>query len=140
MKLDVARTIEKLGLEPIILHEQSNKGRDILTKFKDHSDVVFAVVILSPDDVGGLKPSSRDLPDPTDYLRPRARQNVVFELGYFIAKLPTHCVVAIKPPGEFEMPSDYPVIYIDYDKAGHWRYDLVKELKAADYQVSADSL
>ena len=76
----VARFLEKLALEPIILHEQPNKGRTIIEKFEDYADVGFAVVLLTPDDVGAIKDREADL-------RPRARQNVVFEFGYFIGKL-----------------------------------------------------
>ena len=52
MKLAVARTLEKLGLDAIILHEQPNLGKTIIEKFSDHADVSFAVVLLSPDDMG----------------------------------------------------------------------------------------
>ena len=84
----VARFLEKLELEPIILHEQPNKGRTIIEKFEDYADVRFAVVLLTPDDVGAVK-------DRADDLRPRARQNVVFEFGFFIGKLGRERVCAL---------------------------------------------
>ena len=44
MKQSVARTIENLELEPVILHERPDKGRTIIKKFEDYADVSFAVV------------------------------------------------------------------------------------------------
>ena len=72
MKQAVARIISKLNLEPIILHEQPDGGRTIIEKFEKYADVDFAVILLTPDDLcEGMH---------------RARQNVIMELGYFIAK------------------------------------------------------
>lgn len=105
----VARFLDKLGIKPIILHEQPNKGRTLIEKFEQHGDVPFAVVLLTPDDVGGVDPDS---------LRPRARQNVVLELGYFIGKLGRAKVVALKK-GEIEEPTDIlGVAYVKYDDGG----------------------
>ena len=76
-KQTVARFLEKLDLKPIILHEQPNKGKTIIEKLLEHANVAaFAVVILTPDDLG----SSADSPGTQ---RPRSRQNVVLELGLF---------------------------------------------------------
>jgi predicted nucleotide-binding protein len=77
-KVEVARFLERVGFEAIILHEQANRGRTIIEKVEMHSDVGFAVVLLTPDDEGGKRGNST---------RPRARQNVVLELGYFIGRL-----------------------------------------------------
>lgn len=83
----VARFLEKLGVEAVILHEQASGGRTIIEKLEHYGDVDFAVVLLTGDDVGAAKAAS-------DQLQPRARQNVVLELGYFVGKLggppPTH--------------------------------------------------
>jgi predicted nucleotide-binding protein len=98
MKESVARFLEKLDLRPIILHEQPNKGRTVIEKFEAHSDVGFAVVLLTPDDVGGLASSP-------DKLSRRARQNVILELGYFIGKLGRAKVCALYKEG-VEIPSD----------------------------------
>ena len=73
----VARYVEKLKFEPIILHEQASRGRTVIEKIEAHSDVGFAVVLLTPDDFGGEKGEQ-----PKD----RARQNVVLELGYFVGE------------------------------------------------------
>ena len=73
----VARLLEQQGLEPIVLHEQPNEGRTIIEKFEDFADVRFAVVLLTPDDEGRKRDSDLKL-------KSRARQNVVFEFGYFV--------------------------------------------------------
>ncbi len=77
----MAHLISRIGLEPIILHEQPNRGRTIIEKFFDHSDVGFTVVLLSPDDKSGLASES---PDKYKF---RARQNVIMELGFFLGRL-----------------------------------------------------
>jgi hypothetical protein len=71
-KETVARFLSKIGLEPVILHEQPNKGRTIIEKFQDYSDVSYAIVLLTPDDIGAAFKKK-------ETLSPRARQNVVFE-------------------------------------------------------------
>jgi hypothetical protein len=84
----VARFIEHLGLHPIILHEQADRGRTIIEKFEHHSDVGFAVVLLTPDDMGHPK-------DEPPKSNPRARQNVIFELGFFFGMLNCSRVCAL---------------------------------------------
>ena len=122
----VARFVSKLDLHPVVLHEQASQGRTVVEKLEAHGDVGFAIILLTPDDVGGRDPSS---------LRPRARQNVVLELGYFLGRLQRRRVCAVHK-GDLEMPSDYMgVIYIPFDTAGGWRLKLAKELKAAGLPV-----
>ena len=136
MKQAVARTLEKLGLQPIVLHEQPDKGLTVIEKFVDYSDVGFAVVCLSPDDMAHPKGS------PPEKARPRARQNVVLELGFFLGKLGRQKVLALHKEVEgFEMPSDYAgVLFKPYDAAGNWRFQLVQELAACGYAVDANKL
>lgn len=136
MKESTARTLTALGLEPLILHEQANKGRTIIEKFTDYSDVSFAIVLMSPDDTAYPTGSS------PDKARPRARQNVIMELGFFLAKLGRQRVLPLYRGGrDFEMPSDYAgVVYTPYDDSGHWRFKLVQELKACGFDVDANAL
>ena len=102
-----ARFLEKLGLEAIILHEQPNAGRTIIEKVETFAGVAFAVVLLTPDDVGGIASNP-------PALNPRARQNVILELGYFIGRLGRAHVAALLK-GDVEKPSDYDgVVYIYY--------------------------
>ncbi len=128
----VARTLDKLGLNPIILHEQPNAGKTIIEKFESNSNVGFAVILLTDDDEGKAK-TEMDLKN-------RARQNVVLELGYFIGKLGRARVLPLYSEG-VELPSDiHGLLYVPIDKADTWKFALVKELKAAGYSVDANSI
>jgi len=132
-KLSVARFLERLGIEVVILHEQPNGGRTIIEKFEDYSDVSFAVVLLTPDDLGGPKNSPEEL-------LPRARQNVIFELGFMIGKLGRERVCALHK-GEVEIPSDFSgVLWIRMDAGGAWQFKLAKEIKAAGFEVDLNKL
>jgi predicted nucleotide-binding protein len=117
----VARFISKLGLQLIILNEQPSSGKTIIEKFEDSAEEVgFAVVLLTPDDWGYPN-------DKPEEIKPRARQNVVLELGYFLAKLGRSRVCALYK-GNVELPSDYDgVIYLKMDS--HWQIDLAKEIR-----------
>lgn len=129
----LARFLEKLGLEAIILKEQPDQGRTIIEKFEDTAeDIGFAVVLLTPDDLGAaVKAESPDT---------RARQNVIFELGYFAGKLGRGRVCLLRK-GQVEIPSDlYGVIYTDMDAADGWQTKLVRELKAAKLDFDANRL
>lgn len=127
-KESVARFIEKLGLSAIILHEQPASGRTVIEKFERYSDVAFAVVVLTPDDVGATLRKREDL-------RPRARQNVIFELGFFVGKLGRNKVCALFRE-DVEIPSDYNgVCYIPVDRNGAWRTQLASELRAAGLHI-----
>ena len=131
-KHQVARLIGDLGLEPVILDEQADRGRTIIEKFEQEAEEVrFAVILLTADDEGRLRGEEAAL-------KPRPRQNVIFELGYFRGALGPNRVCALKK-GEVERPSDYDgVIYISLDDAGGWKLRLVKELQEAGYDVDAN--
>jgi predicted nucleotide-binding protein len=135
MKQAIARTLARLGLQPIILHEQPNQGKTLIEKFERRADVQFAAILLSPDDMGYVKTAS------ADHAQARPRQNVILELGYFVGKLTKERVFALKREGDLELPNDIAgLVYTPYDAAGHWRFELVRELKAAGYTVDANSL
>lgn len=122
----VARFLERLGFEPIILHEQASGGRTVIEKIEAHRDVGFAVVLLTPDDVGGSKGGASE---------PRARQNVILELGYFMGLLGRSHVCALKR-GELEVPSDFEgVVYVPLDNSGGWKQALGKELEEAGFEI-----
>lgn len=122
----VARFIEHIGFDAIILSEQANQGRTIIEKIEAHDDVGFAVVLLTPDDVGGQT---------ADSLRPRARQNVLLELGYFIAHLGRERVCTLAK-GDLEIPTDFAgVVWEQLDDGGAWKATLARELKATGYAI-----
>jgi predicted nucleotide-binding protein len=133
-KTEVARTIEKVGLEAIILHEQANEGKTIIEKFeRDATQVDFAVVIFTPDDIGYPK-------NKTTEKKPRARQNVVLELGYFSGIL-GRSNVCVLYKDDIEVPSDYlGVVYINLDREGSWKFKLAKELKQAGLSIDLNKL
>jgi predicted nucleotide-binding protein len=123
----VARYLHALGFDPVILHEQANQGRTVIEKIEAEKDVKFAVVLLTPDDVG------RSVKE--DELKPRARQNVLLELGYFIGYLGRANVCALKR-GDVDIPSDFAgVVWEKMDDGGGWRLALARELKAAGHEV-----
>ena len=125
----VVRFLEKLKLNPIILHEQPNKGRTIIEKFVDYSNVSFAVVLLTGDDRGGLKDAA------FDSQQLRVRQNVILELGFFLGKLGRERVCALYENG-VEIPSDYDgVIFLPLDSGGAWRMALAREIKEAGLPI-----
>ncbi|WP_417069211.1 TIR domain-containing protein [Niveibacterium terrae] len=122
----VARFLERVGLEAIILHEQANQGRTVIEKVIAHGDVGFAVVLLTPDDEGCIKGGSPG---------PRPRQNVLLELGYFIGRLGRDKVCALKR-GDLEIPSDFAgVVWEAMDSGGAWKQALARELVAAGHSI-----
>jgi len=132
IKHNVARVLERLKLNPIILHEQSNEGLTVIEKFEKHSNVAFAVILLTYDDFGNAK--SLELKNK------RARQNVILELGYFIAKLGRKSVLPLYEEG-VELPSDISgVLYTKIDESENWKFRLVKELKAAGFNANANDI
>ena len=123
----VARFVERLGLEPVILHEQASKGMTIIEKIEANSDVGFAIVLYTPDDKGN-KADEAD----RGQLNDRARQNVVFEHGYLVAKLKRSNVVPLMG-GRVEIPSDISgVVYVEDT---NWQVEVAKEMLAAGYEI-----
>lgn len=122
----VARFLERIGLEAIILHEQASQGRTVIEKVVAHGNVGFAVVLLTPDDEGCAKGGEPE---------PRARQNVLLELGYFIGRLGRDKVCALKR-GTLEIPSDFAgVVWETMDSSGGWKQALARELVAAGHSI-----
>jgi predicted nucleotide-binding protein len=120
------QSLERIGFEAVILHEKANQGRTVIEKIEAHSDVGFAVVLLTPDDDGCLK---------GDAPQPRARQNVLLELDYFLGKLSRERVCTLKV-GEVEIPSDWVgVVDEPFDSGGGWKQTLASELQAAGYEI-----
>jgi predicted nucleotide-binding protein len=132
-KESIARFIEKIGLVPIILHEQPNIGRTIIEKFERFSDVNYAIVLFTPDDEA--YPVGQE-----NIKKRRARQNVVLELGYFIGKLGRKRVCALYVEGT-EMPSDFQgILYIKLDNEGGWKVNLAQELLEGGMMVNLKKL
>lgn len=129
---EIARTsvvafLESKGLLGVVLHEQPNMGRHLLTKFIQEADLAtFAVILMTDDDVGSVRGGRQ---------APRARQNVILELGYFLSHLGQARVCALITPG-LETPSDFDgIVYISMDADGRWQKELLRELRAAKLPI-----
>lgn len=132
IKEKVARTLEKLKLNPIILNEQSNEGQTIIEKIEKYSNVGFAIVLLTYDDFGNVKSNN--------IKNKRARQNVILELGYFLAKIGRKNVMPLYENG-VELPSDISgVLYTIIDETENWKLRLIKELKTAGFKINANDI
>ena len=131
-KQTVARFLEKCGFEAVILHEQVDGGRTIIEKIEYYTDVIFAIVLYTPCDIGRAKEEKKG--------RARARQNVVFEHGYLIGKLGRNRVCALIKD-EVETPGDISgVIYKNMDSAGAWKTEILKEMKDIGIAIDASKL
>ena len=133
-KETIARFVENLGIEATILHEQANRGQTIPEKFEEHADGAgFAIILLTPDDVGALQ-------DEANNLKPRARQNVVLELGYFWRGLGRERMCVLYKEG-VELPSDiHGILYVPMDSSNGWQLQLAKEMKQAGLPIDLNKL
>lgn len=111
------------------MHEQANEGKTLIEKLEKHSDVGYAFVILTPDDVGTNINNKENL-------KPRARQNVVFEFGMFVGKIGRSKVCCLFK-GDIELPSDlHGLVYLPFSESlNEIQIDIIKELKAAGYEI-----
>lgn len=131
-KQRTARFVEKLGFEAIILHEQASRSRTIIEKIEDYSNVGFAIVLYTADDKGNTVAEADK-----GVLKPRARQNVVFEHGYLMARIGRENVVPLVEGG-VELPGD--ISGIVYISDTQWQVEIAKEMKAAGYSIDFNKL
>jgi len=144
-KEQLARFLTKMGLDPIILHEQPNQGRTIIEKFEEVcSDVGYAFVIMTADDVGMDIKSYEKMKerDPKYGFCLRARQNVVFELGFFFAKLGRGRICCLLKPDNIEKPTDIDgIVYIPFKEKIEEKYmDIIRELQASKYELNLSKI
>lgn len=133
LRTQVENVLRALGLEPIILQEQANIGKTIIEKIEECTDVGFGIVLYTPCDEGRLKSEDGEL-------KPRARQNVVLEHGYLMAKLGRERVCCLVSKN-VEFPSDIQGIgYIPANDIDQWKYKIAKELKAAGFDIDMNKL
>ncbi|WP_160168600.1 TIR domain-containing protein, partial [Exiguobacterium artemiae] len=138
LKHEVALFLKHLGIEPIILHEQLDRGQTIFQKFNSHANVGFAIVLYTPCDIG--RPAKLNEKGEQYQEKYRARQNVIFEHGFFAAKLGLENAIALKK-GDVEIPNDLAgVIYKEYDMAGSWKYQIARELDESGYEIDYKSI
>lgn len=134
VKERVARFIHRLGFEAVILSEQANTGQTVIEKIEKHSEVGYAVILFTSDDIGGKAGTD------ARKLQKRARQNVVLELGYFMAKLGRRNVCVLFEDG-VEVPSDIAgVVYEPLSNSDSWQLRLAKEMKSAGLDVDMNKV
>lgn len=120
-------------MNPVILHERASKGSTIIEKLEKHANVAFAIILLTPDDVGSIATGQNNL-------LPRARQNVVLELGYFMGRLGRMRTCALVVEG-VELPTDYSgVVYIQIDEKDAWKFELARELRAVGLSIDMNKV
>ncbi|WP_181033721.1 TIR domain-containing protein [Arthrobacter sp. SX1312] len=133
-KHELARFLQKLvGQDPVILHEQSNKGAVLIEKLENSAaGTGFAVILLTADDLGRAK---NDIEE-----KPRGRQNVVFEMGFFMGALGRSNVAVLLEDG-VEAPGDVQgLVYTPLDVSGAWKTVLAREVEDAGYSVNWKAL
>jgi predicted nucleotide-binding protein len=132
MRKDAQGTLNRFGIDGIVLFEEINEGQTIIEKFDREAKACgYAIVLFSPDDLGGIRVGKT-----APKLSPRARQNVVLELGYFVALLGRKNVFVLVAGSGLEQPSDFHgVVYETYDKAGAWKRRLANELSTQGFYI-----
>lgn len=128
LKNNVARIVAECGLKAIILSEQPSSGMTIIEKFEKHSEAGFAIAILSSDDYGFRIGKEGEK-------MTRARQNVIFELGFFIGKLGRDRIFIVCADKNIETPSDINGMYFEYSNEKALKISICKELKNAGYNI-----
>ncbi len=133
-KLAIADFVKRFDLNPIILDEKANEGQTIIEKFEAHAgEAGYAIILLTPDDVGAAKDNANDL-------KPRARQNVILELGYFMGQLGRNRVCVLYR-GNVELPSDiHGIAYVPMNNPAEWQLKLAKEMKQTGLPIDLNKL
>jgi predicted nucleotide-binding protein len=133
-KTSLELLLHEMGLQPIVLHRQPDQSLTVIEKLERYSDVGYAFVILTPDECAYIAAdeSKSDVERKKEW---RARPNVIFEFGYFVAKLGRSRVCCLHT-GDLVLPSDIQgMIYKKYHTGvEEVAYSIRKELKAAGYE------
>lgn len=135
-KAELEILLSELGLEPVVLHRQPDEGHTIIEKFEKYSDVGYAFIMLTPDEVAYLSNEDR-LPDAERHKEIRARPNVIFEFGYFVGKLGRQNVCCLYT-GDVSLPSDLNgLLYKKFSaNVEEVAYSISRELKARGYRLN----
>jgi len=136
LKTDVERFVREIGLTPIVLHREADQGATIIEKFEKHSDVGYAFILLTPDEISYTVDQAK-IKDTERKVEYRARPNVIFEFGYFVGKLGRSRVCCLHK-GKVVIPSDLDgLVYKKIDNSiDSEAYSIIKELKAAGYKIN----
>jgi predicted nucleotide-binding protein len=134
MRDKVSSLLGRLKLDYVILESEHNSGTTIIEKFiKNAENCLYAVVLFSADDIGKLENSESDL-------RYRVRQNVIFELGYFLGKIGRRNIVILHEANKnIETPSDFSgIVYEPFDEYGAWKSKLIREMRNANIYIKPE--
>jgi len=134
---EVEKLLLRLGLTPIILQDRPSLGQTVIEKFEQNSDVQAAIVIFTPDDLAYRRKENPNT------ARLRARQNVVFELGFFVGGLQRNRTVLVYRSEEnFEIPSDLAgVVQVRYSSGrNEWKSQIATELIEMGYKISPETV
>ena len=127
--------LRRVQVEPIILENIPGVGETLIEKLESLTQADFACVLLTPDDVGASQRSPSDL-------RPRARQNVVLELGMVLSRLGRRRVAILVKGDDLEKPSDIAgLIYIPFrQRIGEVANALGAALATAGFDIDVRNL
>lgn len=130
--------LRRLRLEPIVLQNLPGGGDTIIEKLEELTEADFACVLVTPDDEGRRKADAAN----GGPMKPRARQNVVLELGMVLARLGRHRVAILLKGKEIERPSDIDgLIYIQFDRhVQEVKNDLAANLQEAGFVIQVKDL
>ena len=132
---EVQRVLHSLSIPTIVLEKEGDAGQTVIQKFeREAARCEYAIIIASPDDEGRLRTKARKTAAAADGPRPRARQNVVLELGYFLGRLGRDKVFMLHT-GNIEQPSDLAGIIYQPGNI-NWQQKLVRELRDAGFLIS----
>jgi len=131
----VARLLQEQGIKPIILAEAENEGLTVIEKLEKQANIVgYAIVLLTSDDLGCSKAEA------PQGMAPRARQNVILEMGFFIAKLGRERVCILREQ-DVNIPSDVTgVVYTDIDSGDAWKLRVGKELRHVGFSFDLNKV
>jgi predicted nucleotide-binding protein len=134
----VANLLERAGPHAVtVLNEPQDDRRTLAEQFGEQvAGSQYAVVLLTADDVGAPRLHSEEEP----YYSPRARQGVVFEMGFLVAALSPSCVCVLYEDG-VELPCDLDgIAYVRLDFAGTWQSKLLLHLRKAGFDYDLNKL
>ncbi len=131
MRDKVSSLLGRLRLDYVVLESEYNNGETVIEKFLRNAETCeYAIVLFSADDIGGLKEND-------SLMRPRVRQNVLLELGYFLGKVGRKNIIILHEVGKkIEKPSDYEgIVYEPFDEYGAWKSKLIREMRRAKIYI-----
>jgi predicted nucleotide-binding protein len=132
---EVENFVRSIGLEPVVLFKEADQGNTIIEKIERFANnSLYGIVLYTKCDMGYLVGHEEDK-------KFRARQNVIFEHGYLIAKLGRSKVCAILEDDSIERPGDISgIVYKTFDNDGNWKYNVAKEMVACGIKVDFNNI